>query len=136
MSKYSAGSGRHLWFAALIVLLLAALLLFFRRHHPAAPEKADRFLRQMQAGKNYLDQGEAGKAVAAFEQAVAIRPSDPDAQLDLANAYLLADQSSKAVEHALEAVKLDPKSAAGYYVAGCAYLRLRQHQPALQYLQQ
>ena len=136
MSKQSAGAGRHLWFAAVIVLLLAGSLLFFRRQHPAAPEKADRFLRQMQAGKNYLDKGEAGKAVAAFQEAVAVRPSDPDAQLDLANAYLLADQSTQAVAHALEAVKLDPKSAAGYYVAGCAYLRLRQHQAALQYLQQ
>src|SRR5438477_10976217 len=129
MRKDPIRSGPLVGFAAVMVLLLAALLLFFRRQHPASPREPDRFLRQMQAGKNYLDKGEAGQAVAAFEQAVSIRPSDADAQLDLANAYLLADQSSKAVEHALEAVKLDPKSAAGYYVAGCAHLRLRQSQP-------
>lgn len=130
-----AAAARVGWLLLFAVIVGAALLLISpRRNQPAAP--TDDFTRQMNSGKNYLDKGEATRAIAPFSEAVKLEPSSADARLNLANAHLRADQPKEAVEHSLEAIKFDPRSAAGYYVAGSAYLRLRQFDQALKYLQQ
>ncbi len=93
----------------------------------------DAFAQFMNAGKNYYDKGEAQKALEPFQQAVALRPTAIEAQLNLANALLLSTNTPDlALRHALRAVELDRDSAAAHYVAGCAYMRLRQFEPALQ----
>ena len=89
----------------------------------------------MNTGKNYLDQGNAAKAVPLFVRAVALNPAQPDAHLNLANAYLLAGQLDGAVEQSQAALEYDRNLAAAYYVAGCAYLRARKFEEALKMLQ-
>src|SRR5438045_2659787 len=99
------------------------------------PKPTDEFARLTNTGKNYYDRGEADKAVAALEQALALNPSHPDAHLNLACACLLANQTEKALLHAEEVLKQDPNSAPALYIAGCASLRLGKAQEALKYLQ-
>src|SRR5204863_4238893 len=70
-----------------------------------------------------------------FEKAVALAPTHPDALLNLANAYLLAGQASDAIREAQDILKLEPNSAAAYYIEGCAYLRRAQFDEAIKSLQ-
>jgi len=119
-------------FSAIPCLLLTLALLSL----PACkPKSSDEFVRLTNTGKNYYDRGEAAKAIAALEAALALDPAHPDAHLNLASAYLLANQPEKALAHAQEALKLNPNSAPALYVAGCACLRMGQAEPALKYLQ-
>jgi Flp pilus assembly protein TadD len=95
----------------------------------------DEFARLMNVGKNYYDKGEGAKAVEAFQKAVELQPTHPDSLLNLANACLLAGQAENALKYAQEVLKLDHNSAAAYYVAGCANVRLRKFEEAIQFLQ-
>src|SRR5262245_56049801 len=72
---------------------------------------SDQFLRLMNAGKNYQDQGDATNALAVYGKAEAIAPNDVDLRLNLANCYLLSDAADKAVRAADELLKLEPNSA-------------------------
>jgi tetratricopeptide (TPR) repeat protein len=78
----------------------------------------------MNAGKNYLDQGDATNALAVFKKAEAITPNDMDVRLNLANSYLLAGAAGEAIKEADEVLKLEPNSAAAYFIKGSACLRL------------
>ncbi len=99
------------------------------------PSSSDDFSRQMNVGKNYLDGGDAAKAIEAFGRAVSLQPTHPDARLNLANAYLLAGRSADALTHAGEVLKLNSNEAAAYYIVGCAQLRLSTFEAAVQALQ-
>src|SRR5688500_15709984 len=76
------------------------------------------FVRLMNTGKNYLDQGQAQKALGSYQQAVKLAPTDPDVHLNLANAYLRGNNAEQAIEEADEVLKLDQNSAAAYFVKG------------------
>jgi thioredoxin-like negative regulator of GroEL len=89
----------------------------------------------MNAGKNYLDQGDATNALAIYRKAEALVPSDADVHLNLANAYLLADAAQDAIKEAQEVLKSDPNSAAAYFVMGSAYLRLSKSEEAAKALE-
>ena len=78
----------------------------------------------MNAGKNYLDQGDATNALAIYKKAEAIVPNDADVRLNLANCYLLGGEAEEAIREADEVLKLESNSAAAYFVKGSAYLRL------------
>ena len=122
--------------AALAVAALPLVCLVSGCRPSATPGAAgDEFARLMNVGKNYYDKSEAARAIEPFRQAVSLNPAHLDAQLNLANAYLLAGDPTNALPHALEAAKLDHNVAAAHYVAGCAYLRLRQFEPAVKALQ-
>src|ERR1043166_4102790 len=102
------------------VLLALGLALFFTRSKFGRLLHSDEFTRLTNVGKNYLDKGEVEKALAAFQQAVALNPAHPDAQLNLANAYLRASQPEKAIQHAQEVLALDQGSGAAHFLIGCA----------------
>ena len=51
----------------------------------------------MNAGKKYLDQGDAENALAIYNEAVVLVPNDPDVHLNLANCYLLSDAGADAI---------------------------------------
>ncbi|HEV8544079.1 MAG TPA: tetratricopeptide repeat protein [Verrucomicrobiae bacterium] len=89
----------------------------------------------MNTGKNYLDQGQAVKALEVYQKAVKLAPADADVHLNLANAYLLAGEATNAVKEADEVLKLDSNSAAAYFVRGSAYIRLSAFQEAVKALQ-
>jgi Flp pilus assembly protein TadD len=121
--------------AAVLVLMLGLVAAACRRADPDPPTAVEDFVHWMNVGKNYYDQGEAQRAIAPFQRAVALQGNSPDAHLNLANAYLLAGDATNAVVHAERAVELDLDLAAAYYVAGCAQMRLRQFEEALQNFQ-
>lgn len=95
----------------------------------------DQYLRLMNVGKNYYDQGNAAKAIESFTKAASLNPTGADVQMNLANAHLLAGNASEAIRHAEEALRLEPGSAAPHYVMGCAYLRLSRFEDAVKALQ-
>jgi len=97
---------------------------------------ADQFTRLSNLGKSQLEAGDATKATDFFRQALALNPTLPEAQLNLANALLLANQSADAIAQAQRVLLVDPNSAAAHYVVGCAYLRLGKAEEALKALQQ
>jgi tetratricopeptide (TPR) repeat protein len=114
-------------------LLLAGAILFFLQR-PKPP--ADEFERLMTRGAGFLERGEATNAMAAYSQAVALAPESVDARLNLANAFLLADDSAKAIEQCQEVLNLDSQSGAAYYLMGLAHLRGSQAEQAVQAFQQ
>lgn len=122
---------------ALRIGLAALLALLTACSKPAGPAEApsagreEQFIQVMNTGKNYYDQGQAEKAVAAFRQAVEFYPTRTDARLNLANALLLANQPEAALTNALGVLDYDRNAAAAYYVAGCAHFRLRQPEEAV-----
>src|SRR5213078_2611259 len=102
----------------------------------AAPNSpSDEFLSLMNAGKNYLDQGDATNALAIYKKAEAIVPNDADVRLNLANCYLLGGAAMEAIREADEVLKLEPNSAAAYFVKGSAYLRLSNPEEAAKALE-
>ena len=89
----------------------------------------------MNAGKNYLDQGDATNALAIYKKAEAIVPNDADVRLNLANCYLLGGAAVEAIREADQVLKLEPNSAAAYFVKGSAYLRLSNPEEAAKALE-
>jgi Flp pilus assembly protein TadD len=126
------GRSASCWTAAWLTLVAVGVLAFGTGCRPAA---TDEFARLMNTGKTYYDRGEAERAIEPFSRAVLLNPTHPDAHLNLANAYLLAGDATNALRHAREVVALDNHSAAGFYVKGCAHLRLRQYEEAVQAFQ-
>ena len=88
----------------------------------------------MNAGRAAYNAGDAAKAIAAFQIAVAADPTSPDAQLNLANACLLGGQPELALVHAQEAQTLQPGAGGGYDLAGCALVRQGSFSNAVQAL--
>jgi len=123
-----------LYFVLILAVILTPLFFAFWVGNKSGLS-GDEFAGVMSAGKNYYDKSEAGKAVEAFRKAVELQPTHPDALLNLANACLLAGRSDDALKHAREVLNLDHNSAAAYYVAGCANLRLRKFEDAIKALQ-
>src|SRR2546425_11760394 len=90
---------------------LVLIVCFFTActHRPSAN---DEFVRLMNLGKSHYESGQADKAIGAYQQALALSPTNPDAHLNLANAHLLAGQSENALKEAREVLSLDPNSVA------------------------
>ncbi len=99
------------------------------------PSLPDEFLSLMNAGKNHLDQGEATNALAVYRRAEALVANDADLRLNLANAQLLAGAAADALREADEVLKLEPNSAAAYFVKGSAWLRLSNPEEAVKALE-
>ncbi|MEO8351170.1 MAG: tetratricopeptide repeat protein [Chthoniobacteraceae bacterium] len=94
------------------------------------------FQSEMIAGKNAFENAKSEEAIDLWSKAVARQPTSPEAQLNLANAYLLAGNIPKTIAHAEEALRLSPNSASALYVLGCAYLREARHTDAIKALEQ
>lgn len=129
-------------------LLIGALLWVWgfagcNRHPPGSTHGSagtvesptDQFLSLMNAGKNYLDQGDATNALSLYRKAQAIVPNDVDVHLNLANAHLLAGAAAEAIQATETVLKLGPNSAAAYFVMGSAYLRLSKPEEAVKALE-
>src|SRR5258708_1714874 len=112
-----------LYLVAVLAVILVPLFFAFWPWRQS-PASGDEFARWMNTGKGCYERGEATLAVDAFQKAVALQPTHPDALLNLANACLLASDSGHALQFAQETLTLDPNSAPAYFVAGCANLRL------------
>src|SRR4030095_2982621 len=95
----------------------------------------NQFLSLMNAGKNYLDQGDAKNALATYTKAEVLVNNSADVRLTLANSHLLGGAAEGEIREADEVLKLDPNSAAAYFVKGSAYLRLTEPEEAVKALE-
>jgi Flp pilus assembly protein TadD len=118
-------------------LLLALLLAGCKRADSgsSAAPGTPQFISLMNAGKNYLDQGDATNALAVYKRAEAMAPNDPDLRLNLANSYLMSGAAPEAIREADQVLSLEPNSAAAYFVKGAAYLRLSNAEEAAKALE-
>jgi Flp pilus assembly protein TadD len=121
--------------ASFIVMIGAIAAAFIFGYLQIRPATGDHFIRLMNIGKNYYDQGDASNALVFFERAAAINPAHPDVQMNLANANLLAGRAEEAIRHAREVLRLEPNSPAPHFVMGCAHLRQSRFQEAVKELQ-
>ncbi|MDX1951764.1 MAG: FG-GAP-like repeat-containing protein [Verrucomicrobiota bacterium] len=123
----------------MLCLLLGVLLISCGKKKeevaPAKEKPQEAFLRLMNSGKNYLDSGDAQKALSTYQEALRIDPVNLDLQLNLANTWLALNNSSNAARHASEAIALDHNSAAAHYLLGLAHLRESRPQEAVKSLQ-
>jgi Flp pilus assembly protein TadD len=103
---------------------------------PSSENSTKVFDQAMASGKTFFDQGDASKAITAFQSALALNPANPDAHLNLANAFLLNGQPDQASTHARETLHFEAGNAAAAFVLGCAQLRQNQFSNAVQALQQ
>ena len=107
-----------------------AFLLFLtacgRKPVPQQDAGKSELMKLLIDGTNAYEQGMVKEAQAQFEKAVALRPTQFEAQLNLANALLRADQPEPAIASAQAALHLNKDSAAAYYVIGCSQLHLGQ----------
>src|ERR1051325_10086519 len=85
--------------AALAIVLVPLFFAYWLWQE--SPASGDEFARLMKTGKSYYEQGPATNAVEAFQSAVVLQPTHPEALLNLANARLLAGQSEEAIKSAL-----------------------------------
>ena len=88
------------------------------------------------AGLNAYEQGAVKEAIAQFTKAVAQRPAQYEAQLNLANAQLRGDLPEAAIVAADAALHLREDSAAAFYVRACSALRLGRPEEAVKDFQQ
>jgi cytochrome c-type biogenesis protein CcmH/NrfG len=116
-------------------LVLLAFCLGCKRSSNDSQAPSDQFLSLMNVGKNYLDQGDTTNALATYKKAQAIFPNDPDLHLNLANSHLAGGAAQEAIREADEVLKLDPNSAAAYFVKGSAWLRLSNPEEAAKALE-
>lgn len=130
MSRLSS----HAPLAALLAAVALLIITGCKKSEPAA--EADQFTRLSNLGKSQLESGDGTKAIDFFKQALALNPTLIEAQLNLANAYLLANQPDNAIQLARQVTQVDHNSAAGFYVAGCAQLRKGEAAEALKAFQQ
>ncbi|MFO1502024.1 MAG: FG-GAP-like repeat-containing protein [Verrucomicrobiota bacterium] len=127
-----ATSRTILYFVAIFAAVVAA---FLYGYWQIRPRGEDRFTRLMIVGKNYYEQGNALKAMEAFEKALALQSTSADAQMNLANAFLLAGNADQALQHAQEVLALESNPAGAHYVRGCAFLRQSKFEEAVKELQ-
>lgn len=123
--------------ASLATLLAAVALLIIagcKKSETAA--ETDQFTRLSNLGKSQLESGDGSKAAEFFKQALALNPTLIEAQLNLANAHLLAGQPDNAIQLARQVTQVDHNSAAAFYIAGCALLRKGEAAEALKAFQQ
>src|SRR3989442_1462114 len=106
ISLASTGLGlraeQAVWILSLIVLLGGC----------GKSGESDQFTRLTNLGKSRLEGGDAAKAIDLFRQALALNPTLGEAQLNLANAYLLGNQPDKVIEQAQRTLQGDRSSAA------------------------
>jgi tetratricopeptide (TPR) repeat protein len=106
---------------------------------PASAARAgtlsDQFLSLMNSGKNYLDQGDGTNALKIYAKAEALVPHNTDVRLNMANSYLLANEPDQAIRECDEALKLEPNSAAAYFIKGAGWLRLSNFEEAAKALE-
>jgi Flp pilus assembly protein TadD len=123
-----------IYFVLIVAVILTPLFFAFWIGRQSGGA-GDDFTRLMNVGKGHYERGNTAKAIEAFEKAVALQPTHPDALLNLANACLLAGQSEKAIAKAQEVLSMNHNEPAAHYLAGCANLRLKKFDEAIKALQ-
>src|SRR5688500_3759709 len=75
-----------------------------------AESEPQNFAVQMRAGDMYARIGRFEKAIEFYTRGIALKPTDLNANVVLANAYFDSGQFEKAADHYSKALEIDPKS--------------------------
>jgi len=139
MQARAKGGGSGVHYVVAVMLLVAGIALAAwwgsgRLGGGTSGNPDAAFATTMATGKTLYERGEPARAIEAFQRGLVMNPANPDARLNLANAYLLNDQPGPAAAEASEALRYEPGNAAALYVLGCALLRQNQHSNAVQAL--
>ncbi len=97
-----------------------------------SPREAEWYL---QLGEAWLAAGETGKAVAAYEEAVRLKPRAVQPLLSLAKGLKAADQSVRSARVLEQAIQIDPSDARAWYQSGTLVSQLGQRADAIRRLQ-
>jgi tetratricopeptide (TPR) repeat protein len=79
--------------------------------------------------KSYLAKGDAGAAIAAYQESLRANPTNADAYASLGQIYVSQNDLTKARDAYVQAVRLDPSSA-NLYSLGQTYLEMGQYADA------
>lgn len=128
--------------SAAVVIIIVAIILIVRavgRHstkllQTTASSAPTDYLTLLNQGKAQVDHLDFANAIASFQKATQIAPTDENTWRDLADAYLHAGQSESAIEAARKVLALNHNSPAAYYIEGSAQLRLGQSEEAVKSL--
>src|SRR5262245_31131684 len=77
---------------------------------------ADEVAKWMITGKTFYEKGEPKRSIDPSLKSLARNPSNPDVNLNLANAFLAANQPYQALTNAAEVLHYEPGSAAAHYL--------------------
>jgi tetratricopeptide (TPR) repeat protein len=102
---------------------------------PSTPESSE-FIRAMNRGKAYLENGDSSLAIEAFEQASTRSPDSAPALRNLARGHLMARDMAP-LATILERVRLlEPESVATLYLSGLRHARLVEFEQAIPYFEE
>ncbi len=82
-------------------------------------------------GRLYLEGGESARGLQHYEQALTLRPGDPDTLCGLGQASLQLGEAESAAQFLLEALALDPNHSEAHHQLGLAAERLGQLDDAI-----
>jgi Tfp pilus assembly protein PilF len=137
-SRSNSGAALYLGASLLLIVVIVGGAFWFSRPPGGGSAAAsnEAFAQAMASGKTFYDKGDPAKAISAFQTALSMNPANPDAHLNLANAFLAANQPAQAAQHASEVLQFDPGSGAAHYILGCSLLRQNAYSNAVQSLEQ
>jgi len=94
------------------------------------------FIRAMNRGKAYLENGDSSLAIEAFEQAVTRAPDSTPALRNLARGHLMARDTESLARVLERARALEPESAATLYLSGLRHARVAEFEKAVTYFEE
>jgi len=107
----------------IILLALALLVGAYRRFLAPSPE-TERRIALVQRAEQYVERGDLNQAIASYEEAAAVDPNDPEAQLWLGVLYSQVGQQEAAME-AFRAARRASSSMLNYFLLRSrVYLRM------------
>jgi Flp pilus assembly protein TadD len=137
-SRGGPGAVGYVFAVLLLVALMVAGAWWFTRGGGTLTGEGNTtaFEQAMASGKTFYDKNDTARAISAFQSALAMNPANPDAHLNLANAFLRNNQPDQSATHAREALHFEAGNATAAFVLGCAQLRQNQFSNSVQSLQQ
>ncbi|MBW2293667.1 MAG: tetratricopeptide repeat protein, partial [Deltaproteobacteria bacterium] len=115
---------------------LASCMLVLHCGSGTSTEAAPEFIRAMNRGKAYLENGDSSLAIQAFEQAVSHAPNSAPALRNLARGHLVARDMAPLAEVLERARALEPDSVATLYLLGLRHARHAEFERAIAYLEE
>jgi tetratricopeptide (TPR) repeat protein len=122
---------RALWTGAAIAVVAAAVC-----NHAMVPEAYIRAGTHSNFGNAFSMEGKIQDAIGQYEQALRLKPDDPNIPFNLATALLDAGRFEEAIEYYEQALRINPNDARAHYSLGVAWVKLGQLSEAIGHFEQ